>query len=62
MLVSYLIGCNEYADKASVDLVKAWASYLISVEGQTAAADAAGAAPISASLREKAQAIIDGIK
>ena len=62
VLVSYLIGCNEYADKASVDLVKAWASYLISVEGQTAAADAAGAAPISASLREKAQAIIDGIK
>ena len=62
VLVSYLMGCNEYADKSSVDLVKGWASYLVSEEGQSAAAEAAGAAPISASLREKAQAIIDGIK
>jgi len=42
--------------------VKAYASYIISEQGQATAAAAGGTAPISASLREKAQAIIDAIK
>jgi phosphate transport system substrate-binding protein len=37
-------------------------SYIISDEGQSTAADAAGSAPISASLFEKAQAAVDAIK
>lgn len=62
VLVSYLMGCNEYADPDQATLVKAYASYLISVEGQQVAADAGGIAPISDALRQKAQAIIDAIK
>ncbi|WP_415273855.1 phosphate ABC transporter substrate-binding protein PstS [Aquiluna sp. Uisw_065] len=62
VLVSYLMGCNDYADDAQAELVRAWASYLVSEEGQNAAAESAGNAPISAGLRAKAQAIIDAIK
>ena len=47
VLVSYLIACTEYADADSADLVKAYFSYIASEEGQEAAADAAGAAPLS---------------
>ncbi len=64
VLVSYLIACNEYATtgEADVDLIKAYLSYIISDEGQAAAAEAAGSAPISATLFEAAQAAIDGIQ
>jgi phosphate transport system substrate-binding protein len=62
VLVSYLTGCNEYKDAATAELVKAYASYIISEQGQATAASAGGTAPISDSLREKAQAIIDAIK
>lgn len=62
VLVSYLMGCNDYADDSLVELVKEWASFLISEEGQSIAAQAAGSAPIPESLRVKAQSIIDGIK
>ena len=62
VLVSYLMGCNDYMDDAQAELVRAWASYLVSEEGQNAAAASAGNAPISADLRAKAQAIIDAIK
>jgi phosphate transport system substrate-binding protein len=62
VLVSYLTGCNEYLDAEVATLVKAYASYIISEQGQATAASAGGTAPISASLREKAQAIIDAIK
>lgn len=59
VLVSYLIGCEEYADPAQAALVKGFFSTAISEEGQQAAAEAAGSAPISADLRTKAQAAID---
>ncbi|MGV8857860.1 phosphate ABC transporter substrate-binding protein PstS [Rhodoglobus sp.] len=62
VLISYLIACNEYTSSDSVDLVKGYLSYIISDEGQSTAADAAGSAPISASLFEKAQAAVDAIK
>jgi phosphate transport system substrate-binding protein len=62
VLVSYLMGCNDYMDDAQAELVRAWASFLVSEEGQNAAAASAGNAPISAGLRAKAQAIIDAIK
>jgi phosphate transport system substrate-binding protein len=60
--VSYLTGCNEYLDAGVATLVKAYASYIISERGQATAAAAGGVAPITDSLRQKAQAIIDGIK
>ena len=62
VLVSYLTGCNEYKDAATAVLVKAYASYIISEQGQATAASAGGVAPISDSLRKSAQAIIDAIK
>ena len=62
VLVSYLIACTEYADGAPVELLKAYLSYVVSEDGQQAAHDAAGSAPISDSLREQAVAAIDAIK
>lgn len=62
VLISYLMGCNDYKDDTLVPLVKQWATFLVSEEGQSIAAQAAGSAPIPDSLRAKAQKIIDGIK
>lgn len=59
VLVSYLIGCEQYADPAQAALVKGFFTEAISPAGQTAAAEAAGSAPISDELRAKAQAAID---
>lgn len=62
VLVSYLVGCEEYADAASAELVKEYFGYIVSAEGQDVAAEAAGSAPISDDLRAKAQVAIDAIK
>jgi phosphate transport system substrate-binding protein len=59
VLVSYLIGCENYADPAQAALVKGFFSTAISEEGQRAAAAAAGSAPISADLRTSALEAID---
>ena len=61
VLVSYHIGCVQYADQAKADAVKAFETYVISDEGQKAAADAAGSSPISADLRDQAQTAVDAI-
>lgn len=62
VLISYLIGCTEYQDAATAELVKGFFASAISPEGQDAAAANAGSAPISDSLREKAQSAVDAIK
>lgn len=61
VLVSYLIGCQEYADSAQGTLAKEYLRYVISEEGQGQAAKIAGSAPISATLRERMLGIIDSI-
>jgi phosphate transport system substrate-binding protein len=61
ILVSYQLVCSKYDSTDVASLVKAWASYVISADGQNAAAQAAGSAPITDALREKAQAAIDTI-
>jgi len=61
VLVSYHVGCIEYEDQETADLVKDFMSYVISKDGQEAAAKAAGSAPISEGLREQAQTAIDAI-
>ncbi len=61
-LVSYLIGCEQYADAATADLVKGYFTYMASPEGQAAAAAHAGNAPISDGLREKILGAIDLIR
>jgi phosphate transport system substrate-binding protein len=61
VLVSYHVGCVEYDDQEKADLVKAFMGYVVSEDGQQAASEAAGSAPISDSLREQAQTAIDAI-
>lgn len=54
VLISYLIGCEDYIDDADAELVRAYFEHVISPEGQQDAADAAGSAPISATMFERA--------
>ena len=61
VLVSYHIGCIAYDDQEKAGLVKDFMGYVISEEGQQAAAQAAGSAPISDALREQAQTAVDAI-
>ncbi|NEM08977.1 phosphate ABC transporter substrate-binding protein PstS [Geodermatophilus normandii] len=61
VLVSYHVGCVEYDDQATADNVKAFMSYVISEDGQQAAGENAGNAPISDTLREQAQTAVDAI-
>ncbi len=53
VLVSYHIVCTSYDDPATAALVKDFLTYVSSPEGQSAAADAAGSAPISDDLRSQ---------
>ena len=52
-LVSYLIACEQYEDEATADIVRSYFEYVASEEGQNAAAEAAGSAPLSADLRSQ---------
>ncbi|MDN5811861.1 MAG: phosphate ABC transporter substrate-binding protein PstS [Arthrobacter sp.] len=61
-LVSYHIYCSSYPDQETVDLVKAWGNYVVGAEGQQAAADSAGSAPLSEPLMEQAHEAIDSIE
>ena len=63
VLVSYLAACGQYADASDGQLVKAYLDYVISDDGQQAAADNAGSAPIGTdpTLKAKAQAAVDSI-
>ncbi|MCT2007911.1 phosphate ABC transporter substrate-binding protein PstS [Micrococcus lylae] len=61
VLVSYHIYCNEYQDQETADQVKAFASYVISEDGQKASEESAGNAPISEETRKAAQERIDAI-
>ncbi|SFD57976.1 phosphate transport system substrate-binding protein [Actinopolyspora alba] len=61
VLVSYGMACGSYDDANTGELVRSYFEYLISEEGQQAAADAAGSAPISAGLREKLQPAVEAI-
>ncbi len=62
VLVSYLIGCNEYQNPEVVPMVKGFISYVVSEEGQLFAQDYAGNAPISSLSRERAQSVIESIR
>lgn len=62
VLVSYLIACQEYAEPDNVELVKAYLGYIASEEGQDVAAENAGSAPITDTLREQVVTAIDSIK
>lgn len=53
VLVSYAIACEKYQDTEKAALVKAYLGYLASSEGQAAASEKAGAAPLSSELSGK---------
>jgi len=58
LLASYEIACQSYDDANQAALVKAYLSYIVSDEGQQAAATQAGSAPLDADLAKKAQDIV----
>ena len=62
VLVSFHVICSTYATQETVDLVKAFETYVVSDAGQQAAADAAKSAPLSKTLQDKAAKAIETIK
>lgn len=61
VLLSYQIACTTYPDAATADLVKAFLGHLISEDGQAAAAEAAGTAPLTAELRARYEPAVAAI-
>lgn len=62
VLVSYDIVCPAYKDTKQAEFAKAWLTYVASDEGQKAAQDAAGTAPLPSSLKSKITKSIEAIK
>jgi phosphate transport system substrate-binding protein len=60
-LVSYQIACTTYDSADKGNLVKALESYVVSAQGQDAAAKNAGSAPISDALRQKIEPAVAAI-
>ncbi|THJ68743.1 phosphate ABC transporter substrate-binding protein PstS [Arthrobacter echini] len=54
VLVSYHIYCAQYENEPTADVVRAFATYAVSPEGQAEAAEAAMSSPISAELSRQA--------
>ncbi|MGY1617203.1 phosphate ABC transporter substrate-binding protein PstS [Geodermatophilus sp. SYSU D00691] len=61
VLVSYHIGCLRYDDAALVERLQAFLTHVVSEEGQGAAAEVAGSAPIPEGLRDQAMAAIEAV-
>ncbi|HLR44312.1 MAG TPA: phosphate ABC transporter substrate-binding protein PstS [Brevibacterium sp.] len=61
VLVSYHIFCQQYQDQETADQAKAFAQYVVSEEGQAAAEESAGSAPMSEDARTAATERIDNI-
>ena len=62
VLVSYDIFCPAYKDTKQAEFAKAWLTYVTSDEGQKAAQDAAGTAPLPSSLKSEITKSIKAIK
>lgn len=61
VMISYHIFCDAYEDEGLVEQVKAFGNYVISEEGQAAAEESAGSAPISDTIRDEATERIEAI-
>jgi phosphate transport system substrate-binding protein len=61
LLVSYLMACPHYSDTRTADMVKDFLGYVVSSQGQQAAAQAAGSAPLESRLSKKAASIVAAI-
>jgi phosphate transport system substrate-binding protein len=62
VLISYLIACQEYEDPAVGEIVRAYLSYVTSTEGQQAAADQAGSAPLSDAVAAQVKTAVESIE
>ncbi|MFY1820065.1 phosphate ABC transporter substrate-binding protein PstS [Bifidobacterium longum] len=62
VLVSYDIVCPAYKDTKQAEFAKVWLTYVTSDEGQKAAQDAAGTAPLPSSLKSEITKSIEAIK
>jgi phosphate transport system substrate-binding protein len=61
LLVSYLMGCTKYDSADTANTVKAYFNYVISSDGQQAAAQNAGSAPLPAGITKQNQTAVDSI-
>ncbi|GLB66700.1 phosphate ABC transporter substrate-binding protein PstS [Arthrobacter mangrovi] len=61
LLVSYHVYCSSYEDAHRVELAKTFAKYVLSQEGQAAAAESAKSAPLSERLSAQAIETVDRI-
>lgn len=62
VLVSYLLACTEYKSADEAAVAKGFLEYALSEEGQQAAAENAGSAPLSAALTKKVTPAVEAIK
>ncbi|WP_229119516.1 phosphate ABC transporter substrate-binding protein PstS [Enemella evansiae] len=61
-MVSYALVCQDYKDDKTAQLVKSYIGSITSSEGQQAAAQAAGAAPLPEKLSGQVKTAVDSIK
>ena len=61
VLVSYAMACTQYSKAQDAAVVQPFLTYIISPEGQEAAASAAGSAPLTDAIRTKIQPAVDAI-
>jgi phosphate transport system substrate-binding protein len=61
LLVSYLMGCTKYDSTSTTDTVKAYFNYVISADGQQAAAENAGSAALPPGITKEDQTAVDAI-
>lgn len=61
VMVSYFILCSSYEDAHRVELLKEFAHYVVSDEGQQAAATSAKSAPMPPNLAQEATEAVDSI-
>ncbi len=62
VLVSYILACTKYGSADEAAVVKGFLEYVISPEGQEAAAENAGSAPLSAALTKKITPAVEAIE
>jgi phosphate transport system substrate-binding protein len=62
VLVSYLLACTKYDSGSEAALTKAYLEYAVGPDGQKAAAENAGSAPLSAALTKKVTPAVEAIE
>ncbi|WP_026455002.1 phosphate ABC transporter substrate-binding protein PstS [Saccharomonospora iraqiensis] len=61
VLVSYALACANYDDSGKAELVRSYFEYMLSAEGQDTAAENAGSAPLSYTLRKDLEPAVAAI-